>query len=169
MLFLRVVERAGSVLFITAIAFEGSARIQPIDLFGWDVMVLLLVAFPAAVWALASAAVGAIQPNVRRMLWSVGLFALVVPAYFAGAVVGDRIAVAYYGPIIRAAMTEEGQTHSYSYSLGGMVFAASSIVYDEIDSDDPAELRRVAQIGDAGCDPIARRIGPHYYLVNGDC
>jgi len=170
MLFLRVVERIGSVVFLAAVAFEG-ARIWSIDLFGWWVMSLLLVVFPSVVWTLASIVVGVVRQNVRRLLWSIALLALAVPSHFAGVLVGDRvadrIAVAYYGPIIRKAMAEEGKTHSYSYPVDLGVFA--SIVYDEVDSDDSEELRRVARIGDSGCEPDARRIGPHFYLVNRDC
>jgi len=171
MSFLRVFERAGSVVFLAAIAFEG-AYIWPIDLSAWWVMSLVLVVFPSFMWTIASIVAGVVRQNVKRVLWSVGLLALAVPSHFAGTVIGDRIAdriaVAYYGPIIRTAMAAEGKTHSYSYpvDLDGVL---ASIVYDEIDSDDPDELGRVAWIGDPGCQPNARRIGPHYYLVDKDC
>lgn len=166
MLFLRIAERAGSVAFLAAVAFEG-ARIRPVELLGWWVISLLLVVIPAVAWIVVSIVLGVARRNVRRVLWSVGLLGLAVPSNLAGGIIGDRVAIAYYGPIIRARMAAEGKTHAYSYPVDLGVFA--SIVYDEVDADDSDELRRVARIGDPGCEPSARRIGPHYYLVDDDC
>jgi len=161
-LFLRIVERAGSVAFLAIAAIVG-ADLPTDTKIGLDI-VLAMCACPIVVWAFLSAVVGAIRREVRRVLWSVAVLALSVPCFYLGGAVGDRVAVAYYGPIVHAAMAAEGKTHAYSYPVDGM-----RIIYDEIDSDDPTELLRAAEIGLPGCEARARRIGPHYYVIDGDC
>jgi len=162
MLFLRMVERAGSVAFLAIAAIEG-VDLPSDTKIGLDIG-LAMYACPIVVWTFLSAVLGAIRKDVRRVLWSVAVPALSVPCFYLGGAVGDRIAVAYYGPIVRAAMAAEGKTHAYAYPVDGM-----RIIYDEVDSGDPTELSRAAEIGLPGCPARARRIGQHYYVIDGDC
>ena len=150
---------------------------------------VILTLYAAPLWAIGRSIFFLVNKRVNAALVYAAIPIMGVLCYFAGQSAADFIAVRTVGPVIQSAIRDvrNGQplppaSQSYSvsvlarapavatYSLGGPLFLASYIAYDEANSTTQTASGRIAKLLDGGhCEVSVRPIGAHYYFVNEAC